>query len=193
MSRSALYDLGARKFSLSNVGALSCTPLILAAVNMSTSSPRCVERVDEIIKDLNEAFYGAFSESGRVRNELLRDALFVFPNGYEPIFEFVYRPEKYGFTTGFGACCGAGLFNGAVWCASGYPTHASLCQNSEKYVFFDGLHPTSHAYEILARNVFSGTPGFVFPYGVRHLSTLRIRNTERPKWGKRLRGRLSIK
>jgi hypothetical protein len=72
-----------------------------------------------------------------------------------------------GFKNTTSACCGAGPFNTAVSCGLEIPKDkrgeytAFLCKRPEKYVFWDGTHPTEKVYRMVSRQIWHGNTSFI--------------------------------
>ncbi|KAI7754850.1 hypothetical protein M8C21_020853 [Ambrosia artemisiifolia] len=79
---------------------------------------------------------------------------------YNAAMEIYLHPYKYGFTNGaLKACCGGeGRYNvnPSVECGD---ASATVCDEPDTYVSWDGIHLTEAAYRIISKNLFS-TPQF---------------------------------
>ncbi|CAL0307716.1 unnamed protein product [Lupinus luteus] len=73
----------------------------------------------------------------------------VYAEIYDPLFDMITQPEKYGFTETSIGCCGNGIVLGAaaVTCTNATPT----CEDASKFVFWDCVHPTETTYQYLAK------------------------------------------
>ncbi|KAI3818432.1 hypothetical protein L1987_12239 [Smallanthus sonchifolius] len=78
-------------------------------------------------------------------------------NAVMPIYRF---PYEFGFTNGaLKACCGGeGRYNYNSSAACGEAS-ATVCDEPDTYVNWDGIHLTKAAYRIISKNLFS-TPQF---------------------------------
>ncbi|KAG8643178.1 GDSL esterase/lipase [Manihot esculenta] len=150
----ALYGIGARKFVVQNVAQLGGLPFakqkygkwneILAAY-AETHRDELTRRLVKLIEEYPQLNYTVF-------------------NAYCAIGSLIDAPEDYGFKNGSSACCGNSTYRGEACGALEY--EYCVCGNKAEYVFFDGVHNTDAANELLAEWMWNKTKGYVRPYGV---------------------------
>lgn len=70
------------------------------------------------------------------------------------IVSFFFIIDCTGFDNAVQGCCGTGLFEAGYFCSFSTST---LCENANKYVFFDAIHPTEKMYRLLADTVINTT------------------------------------
>ncbi|XP_071708887.1 GDSL esterase/lipase At1g28570-like [Rutidosis leptorrhynchoides] len=117
----------------------------------------------------------ALNEFAEYQNELLQTKLIqirelhpnvniIYADYYNAAMQIYRSPDKFGFTNGaLKACCGGGgpfNFNSSANCGL---ESASVCDQSDTYVSWDGIHLTEAAYKLIASNLFQGaftTPQF---------------------------------
>ena len=66
------------------------------------------------------------------------------------------------------ACCGSGALNAEVRCGKTTPP-ALFCNDTNSFLFWDGIHPTEKIYSIFSNEIWSGNSTVMYPF---HLSTL---------------------
>ena len=64
-----------------------------------------------------------------------------------------------GFENSKTACCGQGPFNGLGLCTP----WSLLCDNRDKYVFWDAFHPTERANRLIVDQMLSGAEEYMRP------------------------------
>lgn len=162
-----LYESGGRKFMILGLGPLGCVPGALAAAGVTNG--QCVESWNEIAQTYNtklEEFVLSLPDS-------FPQMTAIVGKTYQKLHDFVYNGDKYGFTGGVTACCGSGIYNAAVQC--GRPSDiitnppSNLCNQPDKYVFWDFYHPTETAYGLVARELWKGNSTYVAPMNLQDL------------------------
>ncbi|XP_039118392.1 GDSL esterase/lipase At1g71691-like [Dioscorea cayenensis subsp. rotundata] len=158
----SLYNLGARKFMIAGVGAIGCTPNILAQ-NLQN---QCSSEVNNLVMPFN----------GRVKtmvnnlNANLPGAKFIYIDIFGMFSDILNNPGAYGFRVTNRGCCGIGRNRGQITCLP----YQRPCMNRDQYVFWDAFHPTAKVNVILAREAFNGNNNVVFPLNVQQLATLDV-------------------
>ena len=69
---------------------------------------------------------------------------------------FSYFEILAGFEDTRKACCGSGLIEVSYTCSRRYPL---TCSDASKYIFWDAVHPTEKAYEIIAEDILKNSIG----------------------------------
>lgn len=95
--------------------------------------------------------------------ELHPNVVIMYADYYNAAMQIFLSPDKYGFTNGaLKACCGGGgpyNVNATMECG----VSASVCDDPDTYVNWDGIHLTESAYRVISRSLFQGaytTPQF---------------------------------
>ncbi|KAL2652746.1 hypothetical protein R1flu_020874 [Riccia fluitans] len=154
-----LYNLGARKFGVFNVGPLGCIP---SQLNTRRSPDgKCIKFINEYVKGFNAALNNELSAL-RVR---LPNATFIYGKAYDLVVARVNFPAKFGLTVVNEGCCGIGRYKGAVACVSGFQP----CANREEYLFWDPFHPTDAVNEQLGNAFYSGGSSAIIPMNIKQL------------------------
>jgi hypothetical protein len=84
---------------------------------------------------------------GRLGGEFGGGARVVYADVYDVPYDIIANPSGYGFEEVAQGCCGTGAIETSVLCGM---DAAFTCQNADKYVFFDSVHPSQRTYKILA-------------------------------------------
>ncbi|KAH8502192.1 hypothetical protein Peur_066256 [Populus x canadensis] len=157
-----LYNLGARKFAILNVGPRGCQPA--ARQSKELRGDECDEVSLEMIKKHNRAASKAIKEL----ESKLSGFKYSIADFYTILLDMIKHPKDYGFKESRYSCCGHGMYNAAHCGIEPY----TLCKNPSEYLFFDGWHPTEPGYRILADRFWNGKPNIAAPYNFRQLFDL---------------------
>ncbi|KAK0578894.1 hypothetical protein LWI29_017919 [Acer saccharum] len=151
-----LYKLGARKIHISGVGQIGCTPYSISYFGTNNGS-LCVDKLNDAAVLFNKQLKLAVKRL----NEKFKNAKFIFDD-----------PTNAPAPTGldFSGCCEVrkdGL------CIPGKPT---TCQDRNKSIFFDSIHPTEVVYKTSAnRTLNSLDPSYLYPINLLQLARLQIK------------------
>ncbi|KAI5333844.1 hypothetical protein L3X38_023976 [Prunus dulcis] len=140
-----LYQLGARKMSISGLPPMGCLPLERTTNILSGSD--CIEEYNDVARIFNEKLQGLIE---KLSKKLVRIQL-VLSNPYDILLEIIQNPATFGFEDAATACCGTGLFEMSYMCNKITPF---TCSDANKYVFWDSFHPTEKTNAIIADHVF---------------------------------------
>ncbi|KAF9618449.1 hypothetical protein IFM89_001172 [Coptis chinensis] len=142
-----LYNLGARKISLTGLPPMGCLPLERAS-NYVFWSGGCNERYNQVATDFNRKLQDIVVEL----NKELHGIALVFSDTYGILFDIIQKPQNYGFENAAKGCCGTGMFEMSYLCNQYSPF---TCTDAGKYVFWDAFHPTERTNYIAATHVVS--------------------------------------
>ncbi|KAF2588209.1 hypothetical protein F2Q70_00041382 [Brassica cretica] len=155
-----LYQLDARKFVIGNVGPIGCIPY-QKTINQ-LNEDECVDLANKLANQYNVRLKSLLEDL----NKKLPGAMFVHANVYDLVMELITNYKKYGFKTATKACCGnGGQYAGIVPCG---PT-SSLCEERDKYVFWDPYHPSEAANVIIAKQLLYGDTKVISPVNLSKL------------------------
>ena len=84
-----LYNWGARKFVVSNVGPLGCIPSRLA---MGSIDGTCVAYDNELVKGFNKAL----KNLTETLPQSLPDAMFLYGNSHDVVYDIIQDPYPIG-------------------------------------------------------------------------------------------------
>lgn len=153
-----LYNMGARKISISALGPLGCIP---SQLSMKSKDGTCVALLQEVASNFNAAL--------KVMTEQLNSELsgvtFVYANSFDMVFGYIQNPSTYGFVSSNTACCGQGKYNGVLVCNPA----STVCPDRSKYIFWDPFHPTERVNRMITERLLNGPPSDISPVNVRQL------------------------
>lgn len=138
------YGLGARKMEFTGLAPFGCIP---AARTLNYDDP---DECNEEYNRLAVRFNAALQEALRRLNAELVGARVVYAETYSVLSDIVANPSDYGFENVAQGCCGTGLIETSVLCGLDEPL---TCEDADKYVFFDSVHPSEQTYRILADHI----------------------------------------
>ncbi|KAH7513482.1 hypothetical protein FEM48_Zijuj12G0204700 [Ziziphus jujuba var. spinosa] len=149
-----LYNLGARRIIVANVGPVGCIPFV-RDLNPDAGD-NCVEFINDAIQQFNNQVKCLINELSTT----LEGSTFVYADVYSIVEDILQNYESYGFDSADSACCHvAGRFGGLIPCG---PT-SMVCSDRSKYVFWDPFHPTEAANTIIARRILNGDANDISP------------------------------
>ncbi|KAL0387322.1 UNVERIFIED_CONTAM: GDSL esterase/lipase [Sesamum radiatum] len=162
-----IYDRGGRKFWVHNTGPLGCLPQKLAlAKNISRDldSFGCISSYNDVAKLFNEGLRQICVE---LRSET-EDATIVYVDMYTIKLDLIANSTKYGFSSPLMACCGFGgpPYNYERRISCGFPGYR-VCDQSSRFVSWDGVHYTEAANALIASKILStdySTPPVTFDF-----------------------------
>lgn len=166
----SLYSNGARKFLVLDIPPVGCVPSSRLA-GIKAWNGGCLETANKLAMAYNRGLRQLILDL----NKKLEGATFLVTNVYHFVLNIIKHGKSYGFTETKNACCGAGPFNTAVNCGLKVPQDkrgrykAFLCKQPEKYVFWDGTHPTEKVYWMVFRQMWNGNSSFISPINLKTL------------------------
>lgn len=156
-----IYNLGARKFIVVNVGPIGCIPY-QRELNPAAGD-NCVAFPNQLAQYFNERLKSLVTEL----SSSLQGALFVYADVYNIVSDIIENFSSYGFDTVDSACCHvAGRFGGLVPCG----LSSKVCLDRSKYVFWDPYHPSDATNSLIAMRLLDGDSDDIFPMNVRRLA-----------------------
>ncbi|CAN0924355.1 GDSL esterase/lipase At4g16230 [Linum grandiflorum] len=158
-----LYDLGARKIVVVNVGTLGCIPYQRDVT--PAAGDECVSFTNELTQSFNSKLRTVVKELGGV----LVGAQLVIADAYKIINDIINRYDSYGFENSNAACCHvAGPHGGLIPCGP----LSTVCDDRSKYVFWDPFHPSEAANVIIAKRFLDGDLNDISPMNIRQLAAI---------------------
>ncbi|GLJ44065.1 hypothetical protein SUGI_0919050 [Cryptomeria japonica] len=165
-----LYYHGARNFLLLDMAPVGCTPSVRLA-GLQQWHGQCVGSANQLVQAYNAGFKQLISNMRRS----LKGATILTTISYEVVLNTIQNGQASGFSETRSACCGAGPFNAAVSCGKAIPKEKAgeykefLCDNPDKYIFWDFIHPTERFYRLSTQNIWNGTSAVIYPFNLRIL------------------------
>ncbi|XP_026379618.1 GDSL esterase/lipase At4g26790-like isoform X2 [Papaver somniferum] len=136
-----LYNLGARKISISGSAPMGCLPMLR---NLNIVLGRtCFEFYNKVGRDFNEKLM-KLVENMRKQVDGIQ---IVFSDIYDPVTKMIQNPYLYGFEEVKRGCCGTGMTEVSYLCML---AKSLSCKDPTKYIFWDALHTTDKANGIIA-------------------------------------------
>nr|KYP57879.1 GDSL esterase/lipase At4g16230 family [Cajanus cajan] len=155
-----LFNLGARKIVVANVGPIGCIPSQRDANPGAGDS--CVVFPNQLAQLFNTQLKGLIAEL----NSNLEGSMFVYADVYRILEDILLNYVVLGFDNPSSACCHvAGRFGGLIPCS---PT-SRVCWDRSKYVFWDPYHPSDAVNVIIAKRLLDGGSNDIFPVNIRGL------------------------
>ncbi|KAL3511573.1 hypothetical protein ACH5RR_024290 [Cinchona calisaya] len=148
----AIYERGGRKFGFLNLGDLGCLPGL--RILQSKTKGGCLEEASTLATLHNRALHKILTE---MKDQLqgFKYSLYDFNSALR---HRMTHPSRFGFEEGRAACCGAGEFKGIYSCGGKRPVimkDFELCEDPQKYVFWDSYHLTERVYRQMAAEMWS--------------------------------------
>ncbi|XP_041007189.1 GDSL esterase/lipase At2g42990 [Juglans microcarpa x Juglans regia] len=140
-----LYELGARKISLTGVPPMGCLPLQRTTNIMDNHG--CVERYNNLAVEFNGKLKGLVA----MLNKELPGLKLVFADAFNVFMQIITRPSIYGFEVVGVGCCGTGTFEMSYLCD---PRSPFTCTDANKYVFWDAFHPSEKTNQMISNHLF---------------------------------------
>ncbi|XP_052207960.1 GDSL esterase/lipase At4g16230-like isoform X2 [Diospyros lotus] len=155
-----VYNMGARKIIVANVGPIGCIPY------QREINPSAGEGCAAFPNQLAQMFNARLKDLIGELNTCLKGSRFVYANVYHIVDDIIQNYASYGFENANSSCCYlAGRFGGLFPCG---PT-SKVCPNRAKYVFWDPYHPTEATNAIIARRLMDGGSDDIWPMNIKHL------------------------
>ncbi|KAI4355563.1 hypothetical protein L6164_004323 [Bauhinia variegata] len=137
-----LYGLGARKIGVTSLPPLGCLPAVRTLFGFHQKG--CVSNLNTDVQGFNKKIN---STAASLQKKLPGLRLVVF-DIYKPLCNLVQCPSKYGFTEARRGCCGTGTVERSSLLCN--PKSFGTCPNATQYVFWDGVHLSQAANQVLA-------------------------------------------
>uniref|UniRef100_A0A2N9EI90 GDSL esterase/lipase APG n=1 Tax=Fagus sylvatica TaxID=28930 RepID=A0A2N9EI90_FAGSY len=137
-----LYGLGARKLGVTSLPPLGCLPAAITLFGFHEKG--CVSRINTDAQGFNKKINSA---AANLQKKLPGLKIVIF-DIYKPLNDLIRSPSKYGFVEASRGCCGTGTVETtSLLCNS---KSVGTCSNATQYVFWDSVHPSQAANQILA-------------------------------------------
>ncbi|PIN17096.1 Triacylglycerol lipase [Handroanthus impetiginosus] len=137
-----LYGLGARKIGVTSLPPLGCLPA--ARTIFGWTERGCVSRINTDAQQFNQKINAAATQL----QKQFPDLKIVIFDVFKPLYDLVADPKKNGFTEATRGCCGTGTVETTSLLCN--PKSIGTCNNASQYVFWDSVHPSQAANQVLA-------------------------------------------
>ncbi|KAI3914077.1 hypothetical protein MKW92_040141 [Papaver armeniacum] len=155
-----LYDMGARRIVVVNVGPIGCIPDQRDKNPLAGDS--CVDLPNQLAILFNKKLKALIMDL----NSNLAQSKFLYADVYSIVSDIIQNYQSYGFENFDSACCRlAGRYGGLTPCI----LLSTVCPNRSKYVFWDPFHPTDATNFIIAKRLLDGGSNDIYPTNIRQL------------------------
>ncbi|KAI3959298.1 hypothetical protein MKW98_018888 [Papaver atlanticum] len=155
-----LYDMGARRVVVVNVGPIGCIP------DQRDKNPLAGDSCVDLPNQLAILFNKKLKTLIMDLNSNLAQSKFLYGDVYSIVTDIIQNYQSYGFENFDSACCRlAGRHGGLAPCLQ----PSIVCPNRSKYVFWDPFHPTDATNFIIAKRLFEGGSNDIYPINIRQL------------------------
>ncbi|XVF25071.1 hypothetical protein REPUB_Repub13aG0182100 [Reevesia pubescens] len=137
-----IYGLGARKIGVTSLPPLGCVPL--ARTLFGYHEKGCVSRFNADAQQFNKKLNSAAANLQKQYPDL---KIVVF-DIFKALYDIVKSPSNYGFKEATRGCCGTGTVETTSFLCN--PHTPGTCSNASQYVFWDSVHPSQAANQVLA-------------------------------------------
>ncbi|KAK6914799.1 GDSL lipase/esterase [Dillenia turbinata] len=137
-----LYGLGARRIGVTSLPPLGCLPLTITLFGFHEGG--CVSRINTDAQGFNKKINSAASQLQKQLPDL-KIAIFDI---FKPLYDIIKSPSNNGFAEARRGCCGTGTVETTSFLCNEYSK--GTCSNASQYVFWDSVHPSEAANQVLA-------------------------------------------
>ncbi|KAK1406443.1 hypothetical protein QVD17_41741 [Tagetes erecta] len=146
-----LYSLGVKRIGVTTLPPIGCLP---AAITLFGSKNKCISRINKVARMFNNKLNVTSQDLVASYPDL---KLVVF-DIYHPLLDLITKPSDNGFFESRRGCCGTGIVETSLLCNA---RSIGTCSNATGYVFWDGVHPSEAANEILAQTLLEQGLGLI--------------------------------
>uniref|UniRef100_A0A1J3GNQ7 GDSL esterase/lipase EXL3 n=1 Tax=Noccaea caerulescens TaxID=107243 RepID=A0A1J3GNQ7_NOCCA len=135
-----LYGYGVRRLAVFGAPPLGCIP------SQRTAGGGIFRECAENYNVAAKLFNSKLTKKLDSLRKTLPGIRPIYINIYDPLYDIIQKPEKYGFGVSNKGCCGTGVIEVAVLCNK---ITSSVCPDVSSHVFWDSYHPTEKTYKVL--------------------------------------------
>lgn len=137
-----LYGLGARRIGVTSLPPLGCLPATITLFGFHENG--CVSRINNDAQGFNKKINSATTQ---LQKQLPGLKIVVF-DIFKPLYDLVRSPSSHGFAEARRGCCGTGTVETTSLLCN--QKSIGTCSNATQYVFWDSVHPSEAANQVLA-------------------------------------------
>ncbi|GMI82109.1 hypothetical protein like AT3G16370 [Hibiscus trionum] len=137
-----MYGLGARKIGVTSLPPLGCVPL--ARTLFGYHEKGCISRFNTDAQQFNKKLNSAAANLQKQHPDL---KIVVF-DIFKALYDIIKSPSNNGFVEATKGCCGTGTVETTLFLCN--PHTPGTCSNATQYVFWDSVHPSQAANQVLA-------------------------------------------
>uniref|UniRef100_A0A0E0AEK5 GDSL esterase/lipase n=1 Tax=Oryza glumipatula TaxID=40148 RepID=A0A0E0AEK5_9ORYZ len=153
-----LYEMGARKFGIINVGLVGCVPLVRA----QSPTGACSDDLNGLAAGFNDALASLLSDLAA----RLPGFAYSIADAHAAGQLAFADPAASGYTSVDSACCGSGRLGAEEDCQVG----STLCADRDKWAFWDRVHPSQRATMLSAAAYYDGPAQLTKPINFKQLA-----------------------
>uniref|UniRef100_A0A7N0VGQ9 GDSL esterase/lipase n=1 Tax=Kalanchoe fedtschenkoi TaxID=63787 RepID=A0A7N0VGQ9_KALFE len=154
-----LYEIGARKVIVFEIGPVGCIPSI---TRKHKHQGQCVEEFNKLVTYFNDLLPTMLKNL----TSTLPGSTFIHGRAHWIGYDAVTKPQNYGLVDSVNPCCKT-WFNGTSGCIP----FSSPCHNIKQHYFWDAFHLTEPVYSVIATHCFNGTD-VCSPMNIKQLATI---------------------
>ncbi|KAK9066202.1 hypothetical protein SSX86_013523 [Deinandra increscens subsp. villosa] len=137
-----LHGLGARRIGVTSLPPLGCLPAVRTL--FGSHEKGCVSSFNTDAQAFNKKVNAAATQLGKQ----LPGLKIVIFDIFQPLYDLVKDPSSHGFSEAARGCCGTGRVETTVLLCN--PKSVGTCSNATQFVFWDSVHPSEAANQVLA-------------------------------------------
>ncbi|KAM0929753.1 hypothetical protein ACQ4PT_001378 [Festuca glaucescens] len=157
-----LYDMGARKFGIINMGPVGCVP----RVRVLNATGACNDSMNRMAT----GFAAAVKSGLAALAPTLPGFTYSLADSFVSTQASFTNPQSLGFVNADSACCGIGRLGAEDGRCK---RNSKLCADRDTYMFFDAVHSTQRAAELAAQQMFDGPAQLTEPISFKQLAQKR--------------------
>ncbi|KAJ1260805.1 hypothetical protein BS78_10G260400 [Paspalum vaginatum] len=153
-----LYELGARKLGVINVGPVGCVP----RVRVLNATGACSDAMNQLAVGFNGALRSLLAGLA----PKLPGLAYSLADSSALTQATLANPLALGFASTDSACCGGGRLGAQGDCTPA----AALCADRDAYLFWDSVHPSQRAAFLGAQAYYDGPAQYTTPISFKQLA-----------------------
>ncbi|CAF1865476.1 BnaC04g42300D [Brassica napus] len=136
-----LYSLGCRNIVIGGLPPIGCLPIQMTA-KFRNIFRFCLEQENKDSVVYNQKLQKQIPQM----QASLTGSKILYSDIYNPIYDMMQNPGKYGIDTTFlRGCCGTGFLETSFMCN----VLSQTCDNHSEFLFFDSIHPSEATYNYI--------------------------------------------